>query len=66
MESFENLGVIKNQPDFDEALLNQFEGSIATMREKKAWTKEQLVSLFHTMLPGFAHQETGKYLDGKM
>lgn len=66
MNRFENLGVIKNTPDFDDALLDQFERAIAAMKQKKEWTKEQIVSLFHTMIPGFCHQETGKYLDGKM
>ncbi len=31
-----------------------------------AWNKEDLVRLFFTMLPDFAHQETGKYLDSRM
>lgn len=66
MESFENLGVIKNEADFDEALLNEFEKTIGTLKEKKAWSKEQIVELFFKMIPDFGHKETGKYLDGKM
>lgn len=30
------------------------------------WDKEEIVKLFFTMLPDFAHKETGKYLDSKM
>ena len=66
MERFENLGIIKNEADFDETLLSEFESSIQTMLANKAWKKEQIVALFFKMLPDFGHKETGKYLDGKM
>jgi len=66
MNRFENLGVIKNKADFDEALLNEFEQTIHNLKEKKAWSKEQIVKLFFKMIPDFGHKETGKYLDGKM
>ena len=66
MERFENLGIIKNEADFDETLLSEFESSIQTMLTNKAWKKEQIVELFFKMLPDFGHKETGKYLDGKM
>lgn len=66
MSRFENLGVIKNDADFDEALLNHFEVSVKNMYEMKVWSKEEIVKLFYKMLPDFAHKETGKYLDGKM
>jgi FlaA1/EpsC-like NDP-sugar epimerase len=66
MARFENLGIIKNTPDFDQKLLNEFESEIALMKNNKAWTKEQIVALFFKMIPGFGHKETGKYLDGKM
>jgi len=66
MQRFENLGVIKNQPEFDPELLATFETSIAAMKNNLAWDKESLVKLFFKMLPDFGHKETGKYLDGKM
>ncbi len=66
MERFENLGVIKNETNFDPKLLEEFEASIQAMRAKGAWTKEEIVKLFFKMLPEFAHKETGKYLDEKM
>jgi len=66
MERFENLGIIKNEADFDEALLKEFEDTIEMMLKKRAWTKEQIVELFFKMIPDFGHKETGKYLDGKM
>jgi len=66
MEKFENLGIIKNEADFNETLLSDFESSIKQMLANKAWEKEQIVALFFKMLPDFGHKETGKYLDGKM
>jgi FlaA1/EpsC-like NDP-sugar epimerase len=66
MQRFTNLGVIKNQPIYDSSKLNYFEETIAQMKARKQWNKQQLVELFHQMLPAFGHKETGKYLDGKM
>ena len=66
MERFENLGVIKNAPGFDVDLINKFEVAIASMKDKRVWTKQDIVELFFAMIPGFGHKETGKYLDGKM
>ena len=66
MDRFENLGVIKNEANFNDDLLNEFENTITGLKEKKEWTKEQIVELFFKMIPDFGHKETGKYLDGKM
>lgn len=66
MERFENLGIIKNEEDFEQTLLTEFENVIEQMKVKKSWTKDEIVSLFFKMIPGFGHKETGKYLDGKM
>lgn len=66
MDKFENLGVIKNEANFNNDLLNEFENTISELKEKKAWSKEGIVKLFFKMIPDFGHKETGKYLDGKM
>lgn len=66
MDRFKNLGVIKNEANFNEALLKTFEESINDLKEKREWSKEQIVTLFFKMIPDFGHKETGKYLDGKM
>lgn len=66
MKSFENLGIIKNEADFDEQLLAEFEERIAVMKQDLAWSKQDLVELFYRMIPDFGHKETGKYLDSKM
>ena len=66
MKQFEMIGVIKNQPDFDDAKLNNFINGIEALRGKGAWTKDDIVKLYLGLLPEFAHKETGKYLDQKM
>ena len=66
MERFETVGVIKNQPDFDETKLDGFMNEIEALREKGTWTKDDIVKLYFGLLPEFAHKETGKYLDQRM
>ncbi|MFT5716027.1 MAG: FlaA1/EpsC-like NDP-sugar epimerase [Oleiphilaceae bacterium] len=66
MQRFNNLGVIKNDAVFDAQLVALFENKIAGLKADCAWTKEQIVELFFTMIPDFGHKETGKYLDSKM
>ena len=66
MKRFETVGVIKNQPDFDEAKLDYFMDGIEALREKGTWTKDDIVKLYFGLLPEFAHKETGKYLDQRM
>ncbi|MDA9613232.1 UDP-N-acetylglucosamine 4,6-dehydratase [Paracoccaceae bacterium] len=66
MERFEAVGVIKNQPDFDEAKLNGFMDGIEALRNKGTWTKDDILKLYFGLLPEFAHKETGKYLDQRM
>jgi FlaA1/EpsC-like NDP-sugar epimerase len=66
MERFHNLGVIKNEPNFDSQSLDQFMQFVERCKLAKCWDKEQIVAEFHRMIPDFGHKETGKYLDGKM
>ncbi len=66
MTRFETMGVIRNKPDFDTALLKHFASGIGAVRAKPTWCKDDIVHLFFDMLPDFAHKETGKYLDQKM
>ncbi len=66
MDRFENLGIIKNELDFDDEKLKGFEKSIITYKQNLSWSKEDIVKEFFKLLPDFAHKETGKYLDGKM
>lgn len=66
LTTFKGFGVIKNDSDYNKDQLNHFIKSINEMREKLSWSKEEIVELFHTLLPEFEHEEKGKYLDSKM
>lgn len=66
MTRFQNLGVIKNAPVFDNQALEEFTRFIDEQKKSRSWAKEGIVALFYKMIPGFVHKETGKYLDGKM
>lgn len=66
MERFQNLGIIKNEPENFDGPIDYFEYSIKSMKERKSWTKQEIVDLFHYMIPDFGHKETGTYLDSKM
>ncbi len=66
MERFETIGVIRNQPVFDEAKLDRFVNGIEALREAGTWNKEDIVKLYFSLLPEFVHKETGKYLDQRM
>jgi FlaA1/EpsC-like NDP-sugar epimerase len=66
MTRFESVGVIKNDPAFDSALLQHFIKTIESIKSKPSWGKAELVDLFNEMIPAFAHKETGKYLDARM
>lgn len=66
MDRFESIGVIKNEPVFDDRKLEYFLQVIQRLRAQPVWDKPELVDLFNEMIPDFAHKETGKYLDGRM
>ncbi|MCQ8877376.1 UDP-N-acetylglucosamine 4,6-dehydratase [Pseudoalteromonas shioyasakiensis] len=66
MQCFDGLGVIKDSLEFNEQKLDKFINQVDTLLVKQSWTKEQILLLFYMLLPEFAHQETGKYLEGKM
>ena len=66
MDRFRTLGVIRNEPEFDETKLDNFINGIEAFRKKGTWTKKDIVELYFGILPEFAHKETGKYLDQRM
>jgi len=66
MDRFQNLGVIKNKPTFNDTALKMFAKDINDWKKAGSWTKDEVVNLFIHMIPEFGHKETGKYLDGKM
>jgi hypothetical protein len=66
LSRFDSIGVIRNAADFDSEKLLAFEANIKLLRERGTWKKEELRDVFFEVLPGFAHKETGKYLDQRM
>ena len=66
MSRFDSLGVIKNEPVYEQELLDHFLKVIAGLKAQGLWEKVDLVDLFNKMIPDFKHKETGKYLDGRM
>jgi UDP-N-acetylglucosamine 4,6-dehydratase len=66
MDRFENLGVIKNKPEYNETQLNNFEDAIVQLKLSMSWDKKSIVDEFFKMIPKFEYHDNGKYLDGKM
>lgn len=66
MEKYTNLGVIKNDPIYDEIKLNSFTQNIGQFKQKLSWSKAEIVDEFLKLIPDFKYKDTGKYLDGKM
>ena len=66
MDRFRTIGVIKNEPIYDDKKLNYFEKRINDMKTRGNWTRGELIALFKEILPEFQHYETGKFLDNKM
>lgn len=66
MDRFTSLGIIENELSVDKEKLTHFEHAINTMKQEKSWKREEVVALFHYMIPDFGHKETGKFLDTKM
>ena len=66
LNCFKSIGIIKNKPLFESGKLDKFMEAVEAMRQKGSWTKDEIVRLFHEMIPDFGHKETGKYLDNRM
>ena len=67
LDSYQGIGVIKNQADFDSEALKRFELKILEIKELSApWDKEEIVEAYLAVLPELSHEERGKYLDARM
>ncbi|WP_059369206.1 UDP-N-acetylglucosamine 4,6-dehydratase [Treponema endosymbiont of Eucomonympha sp.] len=66
MNRFKEIGIIKKEVYCNEERLCFFIETIHKKRQKKTWTRAELVDLFNEMIPDFNHKETGKFLDEKM
>ncbi|AEF86024.1 polysaccharide biosynthesis protein CapD [Treponema primitia ZAS-2] len=65
-DRFKSIGVIKNEALYDDQKMNIFIKNIHFWRNKCTWSRFELINLFNQMIPEFKHQESGKFLDGKM
>ena len=66
MDKLSSIGIIKNEPHFDEEKLLFFDQKIKEIKNSSVWSREEIVKLFHEMIPDFGHKETGKFLDQSM
>lgn len=66
MNKYKNIGVIKNQSNYDDGQLNDFEDAIFNIKKSSTWSKELIVNEFLKMIPEFNYVDLGKYLSGKM
>lgn len=64
--SYQQIGVLHQSAPDDQQQLTHFYQQITHIKAQPVWHKADIVKLFMTTLPGFMHQDTGKYLDGKM
>lgn len=65
-DRFKDIGILTSQLDRDDRTLDAFVDRIEALREGGRWTRQDIVDAVRGVLPQFAHQETGKFLDGKM
>ena len=66
LKRFENLGIVKSELNAVEDQLDFFLQKVNEMRDRNQWDKEEIVTLFQSLLPEFNHIETMRSLDQKM
>ena len=66
MDRFDAMGVVQSPQARVSPKLDWFLDEVARIRSQPTWSKAELLDAFNAMLPGFAHLETGKYLDDRM
>lgn len=63
---YAELGVVLNEAVAATETLDEFTAEIQRLRKEGIWSKADLLDAFGTLLPDFAHKETGKNLDNRM
>jgi len=66
MQKFQSIGIIKNDPIYDDVKLNLFTKSMQEFKQKLQWSKEDIVKEFFKLIPSFEYEDKKKYLDSKM
>lgn len=65
-DRFSDIGIVKNNYDFDGSAIAAFESHIAECLASKSWNKNEMVNQFLKLVPNFEHEEKNKNLDNKM
>ncbi len=65
-ERFAAVGVVENAASCDPERLQDFLSEARSLIQRGRWSRAEILELLHSVLPQFAHRETGKYLDDKM
>ncbi|MCK5447999.1 MAG: UDP-N-acetylglucosamine 4,6-dehydratase [Gemmatimonadetes bacterium] len=65
-ERFAAVGVVENAASCDPERLQDFLREARSLIQRGRWSRAEILELLHSVLPQFAHRETGKYLDDKM
>lgn len=66
MSRFEDLGVIKNNLNFNEHELKKFVNAISRLKRNMNWDKNSILEEFYKIIPSFQYHDMKKYLDEKM
>ena len=66
MNMFINLGIIKNNLENHNKVLNDFESAINKLKSNMIWDKKSIINEFNKLIPNFKYYDKKKYLDGKM
>ena len=66
MQRLQNIGIVKNDANFDSKKLEIFKNNILNLKSSLIWSKEDVLREVFELIPNFMHKETGKYLDEKM
>jgi len=66
MQKFQSIGIIKNDPIYDDVKLNLFTKKMHEFKQRLHWSKEDIVAEFFKLIPNFEYEDKKKYLDGKM
>jgi len=65
-QRFSDIGVVINARNHDHQPIEHFLTGIEELRSKFSWTKNEITTLVEKVIPGFTHDEKGKFLDEKM
>jgi FlaA1/EpsC-like NDP-sugar epimerase len=65
-DRFNDIGIVKNNFEFDGSAIESFESYITDCLQDKSWDKAEMVKRFLTLVPNFEHEEKNKNLDNKM